>query len=641
MRPRSITALSAAVVSLALAATSVAAAPGGRIDRLSNPVKQLDTRGSGKVTEISVGSGLLQVWVLNPDTAGFATLHPCDDPVPTDRSTLRLDPANSVQFTKIATSDDTCLTSTTPVDVIVEIGGDVAAVSNTSDEQYVSLPLPVVLSTERIATGDTLRLARPPDLSANATAAVLGLEILEVGADGFLSAYGCDSPRPLTPDVSYERNRAANIAMFTVDPGEDLCIFASGAATVRTTLAGELRLDGPDNDALPPRWSFVDAAVPAPSLLPINPLRVLDTRFGIGRNGTARLDADAVLELALDDLTGPITTAVSMNVTAVGADANGFMTVWPCAPDRPTASNINFTPRAATPNLVVTPLSSNSSVCISASRDVHVLVDVNATFEADGGLGAVPINPTRVLDTRNAIGIATSGRLGGGNEIELQVTGGDIDVDAGAATLNITATGSDTNGFVTVYPCDEPRPTASNLNFRAGQASPNLVTSALSAAGTVCLYASQPAHLIADLAAWYGLDEAAGLQALPPTRVLDTRDATGVERTGRLSSSGVIQLDVGAGSSVPDDAVAVVMNVTAAQSSSRGFITVWPCDEQQPTASNLNVRSDRNVANLTTVKLSAQGTVCVASSTTTHVIADVAGFLTDQPVTGVALELSS
>lgn len=640
MQWRRTTALLAAVVGVALSTTSVSAAPGGRIDRIPNPVKQLDTRGAGKVTELEVGHGLLQVWVLNPDGAGFATLHPCTDPVPAARATLRLDPANPVQFSKILTAENTCLTSTTPVDVIVEIGGDVASLPNAADEQFVGLTTPTELASQRLAAGTTLRIPRPASLTPEATAAVVGLEVVETTSAGYVYASGCDSPRPLTPDVSHERNRTANVAVFPVAPGEDICIFSSGTATLRTTLAGELRTDGPDPEALPPRWSFVAGQVPAPSLRPIIPMRILDTRVGLGRSGNAPLVADSVFELPFDELVGPSTRAVSLNVTAVGVDQSGFLTVWPCVGARPTASNVNFTASGAVPNLVVTRLSTDGSVCLSANRDVHVLVDVNGTYEDDGGVSAVPLEPARVLDTRSSLGVPASGRVGSASEIELQVTGGDIPDSATAATLNLTATGSDANGFATVYPCNSDRPTASNLNFRAGEASSNLVTTALAPNGTVCILASESVHLIADLAAWYGLDQLAGLVSLAPTRVLDTRSPVGVERAGRLGPSTTIELDVANGSAVPADAVAVVMNVTAAQSAGRGFVTVWPCDQSQPTVSNLNARSDRNVANLTTVKLSDEGTVCLTASTSTHLIADVAGYLTDQPIEGVALQFS-
>ena len=39
---------------------------------------------------------------------------------------------------------------------------------------------------------------------------------------------------------------------------------------------------------------------------------------------------------------------------------------------------------------------------------------------------------------------------------------------AAAVVLNVTVTGAQGSGFVTVFPCGEALPTASNLNFVAG-----------------------------------------------------------------------------------------------------------------------------------------------------------------------------
>ncbi len=45
-------------------------------------------------------------------------------------------------------------------------------------------------------------------------------------------------------------------------------------------------------------------------------------------------------------------TAVVLNVTAVGAKGRGYLTVYPAGQTRPTASNLNFVPGQAVPNLV-------------------------------------------------------------------------------------------------------------------------------------------------------------------------------------------------------------------------------------------------------------------------------------------------
>jgi hypothetical protein len=53
-------------------------------------------------------------------------------------------------------------------------------------------------------------------------------------------------------------------------------------------------------------------------------------------------------------------TAVGINVTATDATAPSFLTVYPAAPTRPTASNLNFDPGEDVPNLVIVGTGSNS-----------------------------------------------------------------------------------------------------------------------------------------------------------------------------------------------------------------------------------------------------------------------------------------
>jgi hypothetical protein len=52
-----------------------------------------------------------------------------------------------------------------------------------------------------------------------------------------------------------------------------------------------------------------------------------------------------------------------------------------------------------------------------------------------------------------------------------------------------------------VYPCDQPQPGTSNLNFKAGQTIASTVISRLSTSGAVCIYSSAPTHFIADVSA--------------------------------------------------------------------------------------------------------------------------------------------
>ncbi len=118
---------------------------------------------------------------------------------------------------------------------------------------------------------------------------------------------------------------------------------------------------------------------------------------------------------------------------------------------------------------------------------------------ADGSV-LTAITPQRLLDTRGASPV---GELdGSGAPLRLQVTGDAVPSGASAVVMNVTAVqarASAVGGFVTVYPCDVPRPNTSNLNFVDGQTVPNQVTVALAADGTVCFHVYGRAHLLADV----------------------------------------------------------------------------------------------------------------------------------------------
>ena len=112
--------------------------------------------------------------------------------------------------------------------------------------------------------------------------------------------------------------------------------------------------------------------------------------------------------------------------------------------------------------------------------------------------------PTRLLDTRFGDG-GWMGRLGAGQTIDFAVAGAaGIPITSTAAVLNVTASGGDASGFLTVYPCDQPRPDASDVNYVAGESLSNAVTVKLAATtGTLCIYASEPVDVLVDLAGYF------------------------------------------------------------------------------------------------------------------------------------------
>ncbi len=234
-----------------------------------------------------------------------------------------------------------------------------------------------------------------------------------------------------------------------------------------------------------------------------------------------------------------------------------------------------------------------------------------------GGSEYVALNPERILDTRSGA------RPAAGQTLTLQVTGvgsSQVPDDARAVFLNVTAAGTASNGFVTVYPCDAPRPLASNFNPIAGRPTTVLVAAKLSASGTVCLYTSAPTHLIADINGFH--PGTATYTSTQPVRLLDTRNGT------RPSGGQSIAVKVtGVGNpTVPGDAKAAMLSVTTTGASESGFVTVYPCGEAIPNASNVNFVPGLSRANLVAAKIGSGGTVCLFVNKSTEVIVDLAGF---------------
>ena len=244
----------------------------------------------------------------------------------------------------------------------------------------------------------------------------------------------------------------------------------------------------------------------------------------------------------------------------------------------------------------------------------------------------VPLNPSRILDTRNGIG-GNLHPLETGVFTELDVTGvgGVPETGVTAVVMNVTATNTTSGGFVTAWPSGEARPLVSNLNFVPGQTVPNLVTVKIGANGRVNLFNSHGStDLLADVVGYYTPTQPAGgglFTAVTPARLLDTRAGTG-GTTGAIAQGQSINLGVTGVGGVPASGVsAVALNVTVAEPTGAGFLTVWPTGETRPTASTHNFVPGITIANLVLAKVGANGQVSFYNSAgATHVVADVVGY---------------
>jgi hypothetical protein len=113
-----------------------------------------------------------------------------------------------------------------------------------------------------------------------------------------------------------------------------------------------------------------------------------------------------------------------------------------------------------------------------------------------------------------------------------------------------------------------------------------------------------------------------------PFRILDTRAGAGTGgSTTPVMGGEVIVLQVAGVGTVPADAVGVVLNVTGTQTTDATFITAWPTGLPRPDASVLNLTPGIDAPNMVTALLGAGQLSLYNHTGSTHLVADVAGYL--------------
>ncbi len=242
----------------------------------------------------------------------------------------------------------------------------------------------------------------------------------------------------------------------------------------------------------------------------ITPVRLMDTRAGstVGPYATPFGPGQERDLLVTGGAVPPDASAVVLNVTALNASAQSFLTVWPDGVGRATVSNLNFGPGRVVPNLVMVKVGANQRIRLyNNSGTADALVDIVGYYRsASGNRFQAVAQPSRILDTRFGIGTGTAGTapVGPGDTRTLAVGGvGGVPPTATAVIMNVTVTSPTAGSHLTVFPADVTLPTVSNLNFGAGQTVPNLVMVKLSGAGAVKIFNNAGSvHVIADVAGY-------------------------------------------------------------------------------------------------------------------------------------------
>ncbi len=422
--------------------------------------------------------------------------------------------------------------------------------------------------------------------------------------------------------------------------------------------------------------------------IPLSPSRICDTRpnnpSGLSGAALSQCEGDALhpnsyLTIHVAGLAGdnvPIgAVGAALNVTAIGATQPTYLTVYPASgSSKPTASSINALTDTTVANLVVVDLPTTGTYAgevsiYNLSGTVNVTVDVEGYYIASSittsqnstqaSLYTPLTNPSRLVDTRcsitaysfahssycNALPSANSHLTGfqAGEAQPIRVTGlsGVPASGISAVVLNVTATNTIGGGYFTLYPAGAIRPTASNLNWKSGNAVANRVIVPVGSNGNVELYASGIAQAVVDISGYLSLSgTGSSAVALPPIRICDTRPGNPSQLSGAqaqcnndtLLPLSQITIKIEGVGGLPSSGIsAVIINLTAASADSSGYLSVNPAS-RPPTTSDVNWTGAERIAvpNLVLASVNASGDIIVyngSGQSKVNIIVDVVGYM--------------
>ncbi len=338
--------------------------------------------------------------------------------------------------------------------------------------------------------------------STGVGAVALNVTVTNPTGTGYLTVFPTGQPRPTASNLNFVPGQTIpNMVVVAVGESGQISVFnSSGRSDVIVDVLG---------------WFPVGA-----SFTGVDPARLLDTRAdsptidGSFASG-GPVSANSAIQFTAAGR-GSVPTdgvgAVALNVTVTNPVGPGFLTVYPAGADRPTASNLNFTPGVTIPNMVIVPLGAGGQVSLynGSGGTVDVIVDVLGWFPT--GTAFTGLTPARLLDSRYVVHPTTDGLDRGGGAIpqsttiNVKVAGrGSVPANGiGAVALNVTVTSPTGAGYLTVYPSGNHAPTASNLNFVPGQSIPNMVIVPVGNNGEISIYNSAGnSDVIVDVLGWF------------------------------------------------------------------------------------------------------------------------------------------
>ncbi|MGE0139932.1 MAG: hypothetical protein AB7R77_19130 [Ilumatobacteraceae bacterium] len=212
--------------------------------------------------------------------------------------------------------------------------------------------------------------------------------------------------------------------------------------------------------------------------------------------------------------------------------------------------------------------------------------------------------------------------------ITLQVAGrGGVPTSGvSAVVMNVTAVDPAGPGYVQVAPTPVVAGASSNLNTSAGRTIANLVVVPLSAGGTVDLYLTTPANLVADVVGYFtdasATSSGVGLfMPITPNRQLETR----IGGAPPVAGGTITTVDV---NDIATGAIAIAGNLTATEPAATGYLQLAASPIDAGASSNLNIAYPGQTIANAVVSPVAGGLLQLFNQIPTHELLDITGWFT-------------
>ena len=335
----------------------------------------------------------------------------------------------------------------------------------------------------------TLKVAgRAAVPSSGVGAVVLNLTVTGGTKGGYVTAYPAGRPRPTASSINFTKGwTGANLV--TVPLGSD------GSVTF-FNYAGSVQLVADIVGYYVATTTFSQSG--GTDFFPMTPFRLFDSRVDWGD----RLMGGQYVSLPLsfDAAFDPRVKGFAVTVTVTGTTGTGYLAVLPHKPSGAlSTSTVNYSRATTIANMVVASTEqvdySGSMLptfyianAASRSTGAHVIVDVVGVYatsqEGDYGLRFRSVSPTRIVDTRKDLGLASIGaKVNKTVSAPLSVAGRDTQSIVG----NLTGVLPTKSTYLKLWDTGEA-PSTSSLNVGARQIRANSAWTGLWVANTFQMY---------------------------------------------------------------------------------------------------------------------------------------------------------